>query len=156
MQRRKNRNSSVIYAAWAIPNDALVPLSHVNASTWIRHNSTPAERVEKHKHHRRRTRALSVFPETTQQFKKLFGLREDVESANSHLKDLLTRGRARTVGAKNVQLDLVAHQTVNNIVATAAFSKRTHRSTSRWFGGHPLNPGGSPFTQPVQQLQLVA
>ena len=72
VQRRKNRATTTVYAAWALPDHALVPQHLVGAVTWIRHNSTTQERSPKSKHHRRRTRALSVFPETTKQFRDLF------------------------------------------------------------------------------------
>ena len=152
VQRRKNRDSTVVYAAWALPDHALVPQHLIGAATWIRHNSTNQERQPKNKHHRRRTRALSVFPETTKQFRDLFGLREDVESANSHLKDLLAKGRARSVGANNIQLDLTAHQVFINIVATCAHADRTRRPTRQWFGTHiPQQHKPQPANQQTQQ-----
>ena len=152
VQRRKNRATTMIYAAWALPDHALVPLELVGAVTWIRHNSTTQERSSKSKHHRRRTRALSVFPETTKQFRDLFGLREDVESANSHLKDLLAKGRARSVGANNIQLDLTAHQIFINIVATCAHADRTRKPTRQWLGTHiPQQHKPQPANQQTQQ-----
>ena len=49
-----------------------------------------------------------------------YGLREDSESNNSQYKQKMHHGRARTVGANNLRLDLLAYQCVTIITTLVA------------------------------------
>ncbi len=89
-----------------LPRESGVPPHLTGASTWIRNNSTPREaRIRK-----RRTRALRAIAESDPDFDRLFGLREDTESTNSHFKSILPNGRARTVWKHRRKLNLIAFQ----------------------------------------------
>ncbi|MCY4427783.1 MAG: hypothetical protein OXC05_12255 [Halieaceae bacterium] len=77
----------------------------------------------------------------------MFGLREDAESAFAHIKRR-TNGRARSVGADRIELDLFAHQQIVAIQAIIHHHLREQADISEWFGQY------SPNRKPVQ-LQVV-
>ncbi len=96
----------------------------------IRHNSTEDEITTG----RRRTRALRPIPPGTDEFHRLFGLREDSESMHHHLKSHLVNRRARTVGLQRQQLNMHACQAITAIKALIAHSIRTGASLDEFFG----------------------
>lgn len=126
-------NRTTVYATWQVPDHPLTPPILNNATTLIRHNSTSEER----KTGKRRTRALRVIPEGTDpDFDRVFGLRQDPESTNSHIKSLLRNGRARTVGTTRQTLNLIAHQVAVMTTALLAHHQRTGAPLHHWFGEH--------------------
>ena len=73
-----------------------------------------------------------------------YGLREDSESNNSQYKQKMHHGRARTVGANNLRLDLLAYQCVTIITTLVAHQRRTGSSFKGWFGDCPPPYRGDP------------
>ena len=69
---------------------------------------------------------------------------EDSESNNSQYKQTLHHGRARTVGANNLRLDLLAYQCVTIITALMGHHRRTGSSLKGWFGDSPPPYRGDP------------
>ncbi|MBU6330654.1 MAG: hypothetical protein KGR18_11965 [Acidobacteria bacterium] len=100
------------------------------ATTRIRHNSTSEEIASK----RRRTRALRPIPPGTEAFDLLFGIREDSESTNNHLKSLLVNRRARSTGLLRQSINLRAYQILTNIKALIAHMIATGESLPQFFG----------------------
>ncbi len=132
LERKPRKNRWVIYGIWAIPDQPLVPPHLVGATTRILHNSTPEER---HRNpHRRRTRALSPLPASDPHFRAVHGIRQDPESINSNIKDLLRNRRCRTPGAGNLTFEMLTYQLYVLIKALAAYCKRTGANTTQWFG----------------------
>lgn len=132
-QLNRHINITTVYGIWQVPNHLLTPPALKGATTRIRHNSTTEER----KTGKRRTRALRVIPEGTDpDFDDIFGLRQDTESNNSHIKSLLRNGRARTVGTTRQTLNLIAHQVSVMTTALIAHHQRTGTPLHHWFGEH--------------------
>lgn len=127
---------------YSVPDLPLSPRALVGAETTIRHNSTTHERDASP--HRRRTRALRPISEADPDFDMLYGLREDSESNNSQYKATLDHGRARTVGADSLRLDLLAHQVRTNVTALVAHHRRTAASLKGHFGSRPPPYRGDP------------
>ena len=138
---RKHRHRCTYYSDYAVPDHPLVP-PHLVGATTIRHNSTTHERDVRP--HRRRTRALRIVSEADPDFDSLYGLREDSESNNSQYKQTLHHGRARTVGANSLRLDLLAYQCVTIITALVAHHRRVNSSLKGWFGDSPPPYRGNP------------
>ena len=123
------------YNDYEVPDYPVVPLDLVGATTTIRQDSTTDEiEVEPHQ---RRTRSLRVISEADEDFDRLYGLREDTESNNSQYKQTLHLRRARTVGANNLRLDLLAYQCDTIITTLVAHHLRTGSSLKGWFGDCP-------------------
>lgn len=139
---RKHARRCTFYADYLVPDHPLVPPPLVGATTSIRHNSTAHERTTKP--HRRRTRALRIISEADADFDSLYGLREDSESNNSQYKQTLHHGRARTVGAASLRVDLLAYQCFTIITALVAHHRRTKVSLKGWFGDSPPPYRGDP------------
>ncbi len=133
---RKHPRRCTYYSDYAVPDHPLVPRHLVGATTRIRHNSTREER-EMTPRHQRRTLALRIVSEADPDFDSLYGLREDSESNNSQYKQTLHHGRARTVGANSLRLDLLAYQCVTIITALVAPHRRVNSSLKGWFGDSP-------------------
>ena len=132
LERKPRKNRWVIYGIWAVPDKPLVPPHLVGATTRILHNSTPEERHRSP--HRRRTRALSPLPASDPHFRAVHGIRQDPESINSNIKDLLRNRRCRTPGAGNLTFEMLTYQLYVLIKALAAYCKRTGANTTQWFG----------------------
>ena len=132
-QLNRHIHVTTVYATWETPDHPLTPLALIGATTRIRHNSTTEER----KTGKRRTRALRVIPEGTDpDFDRIFGLRQDPESTNSHIKSLLRNGRARTVGTDRQTLNLIAYQITVMTTALISHHQRTGIPLNHWFGEH--------------------
>ena len=132
-QLNRHINVTTVYGTWQVPDHPLTPPTLVGATTRIRHNSTTEER----KHHKRRTRALRVIPEGTDpDFDRLFGLREDPESTNSHLKSLLPNGRARTATTSRQTLNHIAYRINIMVKALISHHQRTGIPLQYWLGEH--------------------
>ena len=141
-RERKHPYRCTFYIDYAVPDHLLV-LPHLReATTSIRHNSTPEEREMTP--NRRRPRALRIVSEADPDFDSLYGLREDSESNNSQYKQTLHHGRARTVGANNLRLDRLAYQCVTIITALVAHHCRVNSSLKGWFGDSPPPYRGDP------------
>ena len=139
---RKHPRRCTYYSDYAVRDHPLVPPDLVGATTSVRHNSTRDERDRRP--HRRRTRALRIVSEADPDFDSLYGLREDSESNNSQYKQTLHHGRARTVGANSLRLDLLAYQCVTIITALVAHQRRVNSSLKGWFGDSPPPYRGNP------------
>lgn len=139
---RRHPRRCTYYSDYAVPDHPLVPPHLVGATTSVRHNSTAHERNIKP--HRRRTRALRIVSEADPDFDSLYGLREDSESNNSQYKQTLHHGRARTVGANSLRVDLLAYQCFTIITALVAHHRRTRDSLQGWFGTRPPPYRGDP------------
>ena len=132
-QLNRHINSTTVYATWQVPNHSLTPPELIGAATRIRHNSTTEER----KHGKRRTRVLRLIPEGTDpDFQRIFGLRQDTESTNSHYKYLLPHGRARTATTTRQHLNLIAYRFNIMIKGLISHHQRTGTPLERWFGEH--------------------
>ena len=145
--KREYPHRCTFYNNYAIPDHPLVPPHLVGAITSIRLNSTDEERkIRPHgqQRHERRTRALRDVSEADPDFDSLYGLREDSESNNSQYKQTLHHGRARTVGANSLRLDLLAYQCVTIITALVAHHRRVNSSLKGWFGDCPPPYRGDP------------
>ena len=136
-----------IYAQWTIPEHELVPDHLAGAVINIRHNSKVEERQSEP--HTRRTRSLSTIPVTDPDFDRIFGGREDVESANAHLKSTFPNGRARTTTRGRVWLDLLGFQINTLVTALHAHHHAIGNSVRRWYGKH-LPESSTPRASPLQ------
>ena len=131
LDREPNRRSGYrIYSRWRIPDRPEVPKQLRGAIGRIRHNSTEDEITTG----RRRTRALRPIAPGTDEFHRLFGLREDSESMHHHLKSHLVNRRAQTVGLQRQQLNMHAYQAITAIKALIAHSIRTGAPLDEFFG----------------------
>ena len=105
VQLRPRSDGCTIYVEWAIPDTH--PQPHLRgALTTIRHTLT-SEELENDPN--RLAAALRIIPESDEEHDYLFGLREDPESSNAHLKRIL-RGRARSADTRKVRMCLLAYQ----------------------------------------------
>lgn len=118
------------YATVEVPDKPEVPRRYRRATTMIRLNST-ADEVARDD---RRTIGLRAFPEGSDVYTRLFGVREDTESMHHHLKSILTNRRARCVGVARQALMLAAYQSLTNLKALIAWHYRTGGDVSEWFG----------------------
>ncbi len=130
LRRHTRRHRFTLYVDWQIPDHPLVPNHLVGAVTTIRHNSTPQELAYSPAG---RSTALRVIAEHDPDFDRLFGLREDTESSNAHLKRIL-RGRARGHSSRRMRLTLLAYQLLLLVTALEAHHKETGDRMSGFFG----------------------
>ena len=136
-KRNRRKNSIAIYSEYRIPNEPVVNRNYVGATTWVRHNSTTAER--RAKPHRRRTRALRTVAESEPAF-EVYGARQTTESSNADLKRRLPEKRLRTYNDTDLRLDMLTYQMMWLVTAQAAYRQRMSRST---------DPGTSPQRLPA-------
>ena len=129
--RRNKRRPASIDTRWRVPRHPLAgPLA--GATLGIRHNPP-----NNHKKTLEINRALRVIPPSDKYYDRLYGLREDVESTNNHLKERLRHGRAHTIGADRLQLNLIGYQIHTLITALTNWQRRTSGDLTPWFGQHP-------------------
>jgi hypothetical protein len=74
-----------------------------------------------------RAENLRPFCEGEPDFRRLFGLREDAESANNLLKSTLWGGRAHSIGVRRQTLNQIGFYVLCNLKAAAAWECRTGR-----------------------------
>ena len=138
LKRRKSTREHqakriVVWGHWRIPDDDRIPPKLRKATALICHNSSPEEITNGY----RRTRALSVLPETDPASKALLGLRQDIESLNGDLKARLPGGRAGTTGRNRLLFELAGYQLYTAIKALICFMRRHGlRRLEEWFGDH--------------------
>ena len=106
-QLRPRDDGCTIYTEWAAPNHTAVPEHLRGAVTLIRHNRTSDELDTDDGS--RRAAALRLIPESDDDHDWLFGLREDSESSNRHLKYIL-RGQARSADSRRLRMCLLGYQ----------------------------------------------
>lgn len=129
VRRNKHRPAS-IHTRWRVPRHPLAgPLA--GATLGIRHNP------DNHRQALRINRALRIIPPSDKDYDDLYGLREDVESTNNHLKERLRHGRAPTIGTDRLQLNLIGYQIHTLITALTNWRRRTGGDLTPWFGQHP-------------------
>ncbi len=105
VQMRPRSDGCSIYVEWVVP-DTHPDKSLHGAVTSIRHTLTSDELDEDPS---RLAAALRIIPESDDDHDVLFGLREDPESSNAHLKRIL-RGRARSADSRKMRMCLIAYQ----------------------------------------------
>ena len=128
--RRNKHRPCAIHTRWRVPRHPLAgPLA--GATLGIRHNP------DDHSEALRINRALRIIPPSEKAYGDLYGLREDVESTNNHLKERLRHGRAHTIGADRIQLNLIGYQIHTLITALTNWQRRTGGDLTPWFGQHP-------------------
>ena len=103
-----------------MPDTPPVPTHLRGASTVIRLNSLDNEAGSS----TLRTRALRAIPEGDADFDRLYGIREDVESAFADLKN----GAGRLRGSRNHGFQIVVYQMLNIVKALAARRNRGERA----------------------------
>ena len=147
IQTKRTKLASGTYVfngLWAMPKDDLTPDDFDGATTWIRHNSTPAEcEAGPNGRHKRRTVGLSVIPESDPHF-EVYGKREDAESIFSDSKARLCYGRCNTIEYDNVMFMLLAYQLKTIVTSLIAYQKRTETDISKWVGNYKPRTRGSP------------
>lgn len=141
-KRNRRKDSTAIYSEYRIPDEPVVNRDHVGATTWVRHNSTPAERQTNP--HRRRTRALRTVAESEPAF-KVYGARQTTESSNSDLKRRLPEKRLRTYNDTDLRLDMLTYQMMWLVTAQAAYRQRMSRSTDSAPSEQRLPAGEEPI-----------
>ena len=128
--RRNKRRPACIDTRWRVPRHPLAgPLA--GATLGIRHNPP-----NNHKKTLEINRALRIIPPSDKNYDRLYGLREDVESTNNHLKERLRHGRAPTIGADRIQLNLIGYQIHTLITTLTNWQRRTSGDLTPWFGQH--------------------
>lgn len=135
--RRNKHRPAAIHTRWRIPTTSDNPESAAlagplaGATLGIRHNpDNPREAL-------RINRALRIIPPSDEDYDDLYGLREDVESTNNHLKERLRHGRAPTIGTDRIQLNLIGYQIHTLITTLTNWQRRTSGDLTPWFGQHP-------------------
>lgn len=131
--RRNKTRPAAVYTHWRTPDTgsgAALAGPLAGAAVTIRHN--PPDRAQA----LRINQALRAIPPSDPDYDRLYGLREDAESANSHLKERLRHSRAHTTGRQRLQLNLTGYQIHTLINALANWQHRTQGDTTRWFGQH--------------------
>ena len=119
-KNNRSRHDIVAYGHYAMPDTPPVPTHLRGASTVIRLNSLDNEAGSS----TRRTRALRAIPEGDADFDRLYGIREDVESAFADLKNGATRLR----GSRDNDFQIVVYQMLNIVKALAARRNRGERA----------------------------
>ena len=119
-KNNRSRHDVVAYGHYAMPDTPPVPTHLRGASTVIRLNSLDNEAGSS----TRRTRALRAIPEGDADFDRLYGIREDVESAFADLKNGATRLR----GSRDNDFQIVVYQMLNIVKALAARRNRGERA----------------------------
>lgn len=107
VELRRRKDGCTIYTTWLAPDNAAVPEHLRGASSLIRHNRTWDELDLADEN--RRAAALRLIPESDNDHDWLFGLREDPESSNRHLKYIL-RGQARSADSRRLRMCLLGYQ----------------------------------------------
>ena len=136
VRRNKHRPAS-IHTRWRVPTDLDDPDSAAlagplaGATLGIRHNP------DNHREALRINQALRIIPPSEKEYDDLYNLRQDVESTNNHIKERLRHGRAPTIGADRIQLNLIGYQIHTLITALTNHAHRTGKPLTRWFGQHP-------------------
>ena len=110
------------------PNAAALAGELSGATLTIRHNPH-----DKPSH----SRALRIIPPSDDDYDRLYGLREDVESLNNHYKSRLPNRRAHTYGRWRQQLNLIGYQNWWIITTLANWRRRTGGDLTDWFGQLP-------------------
>ena len=130
---RKDRYT--IYGRFEMPDNELVPEPLVGAHTLIPFNSTQTERDAKP--HKRRTRALRTIAASDPRCARIRNARVDVESLNSHIKNLLPYkpSRLRTSQNDDSNLNILTYCILQLTAAKTAYDERTARA-----GGQSLTP----------------
>ena len=134
--RRNKHNPAAVNTRWRIPTTSDNPESATlagplaGATLGIRHNPDNPREAQ------RINRALRVIPPSDEDYDRLYGLREDAESTNNHLKERLRHGRAPTIGTHRLQLNLIGYQIHTLITALTNHAHRTGKPLTRWFGQH--------------------
>ena len=123
-----------------------MPVNLRGAKVRVRHSRTMSELNAG----KSRSRALRIFPESDHRFDKIFGLREDSESANSDYKSRLWNRRCRTLRHESVEFNNIGYQIHVMITALVAYHNRTGADMTEWFGLHELP------TKAKRQLALAA
>ena len=139
VQRKK---SYTIYGLFAMPDLDIVPPHLVGARTLIRLNSTPEERSATP--HRRRTRAVRTISAADPRCPEIRGLRPDLESLNSHIKNLLPykSARLRTSQHDDSILNILTYCFLQLTAAKAAYDQRTAPNSGQ--PPTPLHPRAGP------------
>ncbi len=132
--RRNKTRPAAVYTHWRIPRHPLAG-NLQGATLTIRHNP-PAEH-EKDDTPLRINRALRPIPASDADYDRIYGIREDVESTNNHLKERLRHDRAHTIGRDRQQLNLIGYQINTAITALVHWHKRTGGDITPWFGQPP-------------------
>ncbi len=115
--RHNQHKPAAVYVTWQTPTNPLtITAGLANTTTIIRHDNQP-------------NTALRIIPETDPDFDRLYGLREDVEAINGHIKARLPNKRARSVGTKRQQLNLSTYQLSTAITCLINHQTRTHKNT---------------------------
>ena len=155
VQLRPRSDGCSIYVEWAIP-DTHPDKSLHGAVTSIRHTLTSDELEEDPN---RLAAALRIIPESDEDHDDLFGLREDPESSNAHLKRIL-RGRARSADSRKMRVCLIAYQVLLLVRALDAPSpgQFLNRHIGLLRGRHTKATGLAPETrralqQPQRRLE---
>ena len=135
--RRNKHRPCAIHTRWRVPTTSDNPDSAAlagplaGATLGIRHNP------DDHSEALRINRALRIIPPSEKAYGDLYGLREDVESTNNHLKERLRHGRAHTIGTDRIQLNLIGYQIHTLITTLTNWQRRTGGDLTPWFGQHP-------------------
>ena len=139
--RRNKRRPFAVTTCWRIPPHPLAgPLA--GGTLTIPHNpAKPRKAIDTN-------RALRVIPPSDPDYDRLYGLREDVESTNNHLKERLRYGRSHTIGAHRQQLNLIGYQIHTLITALTSHHQRTAKPLTEWFGQHQPSTGWPGQHQP--------
>ena len=139
--RRNKRRPFAVTTCWRIPPHPLAgPLA--GGALTIPHNpAKPRKAINTN-------RALRVIPSSDPDYDRLYGLREDVESINNHLKERLRYGRSHTIGAHRQQLNLIGYQIHTLITALTSHHQRTAKPLTEWFGQHQPPTGWPGQHQP--------
>lgn len=141
VQLRRRSKSCTIYVEWAVPDRKDAPQHLRGAVTTIRHSLSDSEYQQDPT---RLAAALRVIPESDGDHDDLFGLREDPESSNSHIKRIL-RGRARSADTRRMRMCLLAYQVL--LLVRALDARRRvdpDFDMSGFFGGITPNDRASP------------
>ena len=118
------KDGYIIYGVFEMPALDIVPARLVGAQAFFPFNSTQAE-VDA-KPHKRRTRALRTISESDPRCARIRGLRPDVESLNSHIKDLLPykQARLRTSQDDDSRLNILTYRILQLTAAKVAYDER--------------------------------
>lgn len=132
--RRNKHRPDALTTLWRVPTRADNPDTAAlagpltGATLTIRHNphNEPSH-----------SRALRIIPPSDDDYDRLYGLREDVESLNNHYKSRLPNRRAHTYGRWRQQLNLIGYQNWWIITTLANWRRRTGGDLTDWFGQLP-------------------
>ena len=125
------KDGYTIYGVFEMPDLDTVPVPLVGAQAIIPFNSTQTEINSKP--HKRRTRSLRSIAESDPRCARIRGGRVDVESLNSHIKNLLPYkpARLRTSQYDDSYLNFLTYCILQLTAAKAAYDERTARASSQ-------------------------